>query len=113
MIELGPSNATIHKLNEHIRLADIAPLSDFGVKDFDATSWFMLVAPAKTPGDIINRLYAELRDLTSDREVREEYIKLGLMLVGSPPPDELRRFVQVEIARQADLVKRAGLAGTE
>ncbi len=92
---------------------DVAPLSDFGVKDFDATSWFMLVAPAKTPKEIIDRLYAELRDLTGDREVREEYIKLGLMLVGSPPPDELKRFVQTEIARQGDLVKRAGLAGTE
>jgi len=36
-----------------------------------------------------------------------------LMLVTSPPPDELKRFVQTEIARQADLVKRAGLAGSE
>lgn len=92
---------------------DIAPLSDFGVKDFDATSWFMLVAPAKTPKEIIDRLYAELRDLTTDPQVREEYIKLGLMLVASPPPEELKRFVQTEIARQAELVKRAGLAGTE
>ncbi|MFM9968734.1 MAG: Bug family tripartite tricarboxylate transporter substrate binding protein [Burkholderiales bacterium] len=92
---------------------DIPPLSDFGVKDFDATSWFMLVAPAKTPREIIDRLYLELRDLTGDPQVREEYIKLGLMLVSSPPPEELKRFVQVEITRQGDLVKRAGLAGTE
>ena len=92
---------------------DVPPLSDFGVKDFDATSWFMLVAPAKTPKDIIDKLYVELRDLTGDPQVREEYIKLGLMLVASPSPDELKRFVQAEIARQGDLVKRAGLAGTE
>ncbi|MSQ50769.1 MAG: tripartite tricarboxylate transporter substrate binding protein [Betaproteobacteria bacterium] len=92
---------------------DVPPLSDFGVKDFDATSWFMLVAPVKTPKEIIDKLYVELRDLTGDPQVREEYIKLGLMLVNSPSPDELKRFVQAEIARQGDLVKRAGLAGSE
>jgi len=92
---------------------DVPPLSEFGVKDFDATSWFMLVAPAKTPRDIVDRLYAELRDLTGDPEVRKEYIKLGLMLVASPPPDELRKFIQAEILRQGDLLKRAGLAGSE
>ena len=114
MLRAGKIRALGVTTSQRVEAApDIPPLSDFGVKDFDATSWFMLVAPAKTPTEIINRLYAELRDLTGDPQVREEYIKLGLMLVTSPPPDELKRFVQIEIARQADLVKRAGLAGSE
>jgi tripartite-type tricarboxylate transporter receptor subunit TctC len=73
----------------------------------------MLVAPAKTPKEIIDRLYAELRDLTGDPELRQAYIRLGLVLVSSPPPSELKRFVQSEIARQGDLVRKAGLAGSE
>lgn len=114
MMRAGKIRALGVTTSQRIEAApDVAPLAEFGVKDFDATSWFMLVAPAKTPRDIIDRLYAELRDLTGDPQVREEYIKLGLMLVSSPPPDELKRFVQVEIARQGDLVRRAGLAGTE
>ena len=94
-------------------LPDVAPLTEVGVKDFDATSWFMLVAPARTPKDIIDKLYAELRGIADDNEVRQEFIKLGLVLVSSPPPEELRRFVQSEIVRQGDLVRRAGLAGSE
>jgi tripartite-type tricarboxylate transporter receptor subunit TctC len=114
MLRAGKIRALGVTTSQRIEAApEVPPLADFGVKDFDATSWFMLVAPVKTPREIVDRLYAELRDLTGDREVREEYIKLGLMLVTSPPPDELRRFVQVEIQRQGDLVKRAGLAGSE
>ena len=94
-------------------LPEVAPLTEVGVKDFDATSWFMLVAPAKTPKEIIDRIYAELRGIAEDAQVRQEFNKLGLVLVSSPLPDELKRFVQAEIVRQGDLVRRAGLAGTE
>lgn len=94
-------------------LPDVPPLAEIGVKDFDATSWFMLVAPAKTPKEIIDRLYGELRDLTGDAELRQAYIKLGLVLVSSPPPEELKRFVQSEITRLGDLLRKAGLAGSE
>ncbi len=94
-------------------LPDVAPLTEVGVRDFDATSWFMLVAPAKTPREIIEKIYAELHGIADDAQVRQEFIKLGLVLVNSPPPDELKRFVQAEIVRQGDLVRRAGVAGSE
>ena len=94
-------------------LPEVAPLTEVGVKDFDATSWFMLVAPAKTPREIIDRLYAEFRGIAEDGAVRQEFNKLGLVLVSSPPPDELKRFVASEIVRQGELVRKAGLAGSE
>ena len=94
-------------------LPNVAPLVEVGVKDFDATSWFMLVAPAKTPKEIVDRLYGELRGIADDGDIKQEFTKLGLVLVNSPPPEELRRFVQSEIVRQGELVKRAGLAGSE
>jgi tripartite-type tricarboxylate transporter receptor subunit TctC len=94
-------------------LPDVPTLAELGVKDFDAASWFMLVAPAKTPGEIVERLHAELRALTGDAEVRREFNRLGLMSVSSPPPEELKRFVQSEIARWGEVVRKAGLAGSE
>ena len=94
-------------------LPEVAPLTEVGVRDFDATSWFMLVAPAKTPKAIIDRIYAELHGIADDAAVRQEFSKLGLVLVSSPPPEELKRFVQSEIVRQGDLVRKAGLAGSE
>jgi len=101
---------TAHRIEA---LPDVPPLTEIGVKDFDATSWFMLVAPAKTPKEIIDKLHAELRGITGDAEVRQEFIRLGLVPVNSPPPEELKRFVQSEIARWGDIVRKAGLAGSE
>ena len=95
-------------------LPDVPPLAEVGVKDFDSTTaWFMLVAPAKTPKAIIDKLHAELRSITEDPATRQEFIRLGLIPVSSPSPDELKSFMQSEIVRWGDLVRKAGLAGSE
>ncbi len=94
-------------------LPDVPPLADIGVKDFEASSWFMLVAPAKTPRDIVDRLNAEVRSITAEPDVRQEFNRLGLVGVSTPPPDELKRFVQSEIVRWGEAVRKAGLAGSE
>ena len=84
-----------------------------GIKEFDVASWFMLVAPVKTPKPIVDRLHAELRGFVNDPEVRQEYIKMGLVPVDSESPEKLKGFVREEIARWGDIVRRAGLAGME
>jgi tripartite-type tricarboxylate transporter receptor subunit TctC len=94
-------------------LPGVAPLSEIGVKDFDAASWFMLVAPGKTPPDVIAKLAAEVRSIGSDPATRDEFVRLGLVPVDSSPPDALRRFVDSEIVRWGNVVREAGLAGSE
>ena len=94
-------------------IPDVPPLTEIGVKDFDAVSWFMLVAPARTPPDIVNFLHREVRTITEDPEVRKEFVRLGLVPVVSPPPVELKAFVRFEIVRWGKIVKKAGLQGTE
>jgi len=94
-------------------IPDVPPLAEIGLKGFDAVSWFMLVAPAGTPGDVVEKLHRETKAVIGDPQVRTEFIRLGLVPVTSPPPDELKRFVVAEIARWGDVVKKAGLAGTQ
>ena len=94
-------------------IPDARPLAELGIKEFDVASWFMLVAPAKTPKPIVDRLHAELRGFVNDPDVRQEYIKMGLVPVDSESPEKLKDFVRVEIARWGDIVRRAGLAGME
>ena len=94
-------------------IPDVPPLTEIGVKEFDAVSWFMLVAPAGTPGDIVGRLSREVRAITGDPEVRRELSNLGLLPVQSPPPDELKGFIAAEITRWGDIVRKAGLAGSQ
>ena len=83
------------------------------MKDFDAASWFMLVAPGKTPPDIIARLATELHAIGSDAATRDEFVRLGLVPVDSSSPDALKRFVESEIVRWGNVVRQAGLAGSE
>jgi tripartite-type tricarboxylate transporter receptor subunit TctC len=95
-------------------IPDVPPLAEIGVPGYNARSWFMLVAPAKTPQPIVDKLHVDLRTVLAEPDVREEFIqRQGLIPVVSPPPEELQRFVQSEIKRLGDIVRTAGLAGTE
>ena len=95
-------------------IPDVPPLAEIGVPGYNAPSWFMLVAPARTPRAIIEKLHLDLRAVLDEPDVREEFImRQGLIPVRSPPPDELRRFVASEIARLGDIVRKTGLAGSE
>jgi tripartite-type tricarboxylate transporter receptor subunit TctC len=74
----------------------------------------MLVAPAKLPRPIVDKLHADLRLLLQEPDIREEFIqRQGLIPVDSPSPEELRRFIESEIARLGDIVHKAGLVGSE
>ena len=94
-------------------IPEVPPLTEIGVKEFDAVSWFMLVAPAGTPSDIVDRLSREVRAIIGDPEVRREFTNLGLLPVQSPLPDELKGFIAAEIARWGAIVRKAGLAGSQ
>jgi tripartite-type tricarboxylate transporter receptor subunit TctC len=92
---------------------DVPPLTTIGLKQFDAVSWFMLVAPGGTPAEIVGKLHNEVRAVIADPEVRREFVKLGLAPVVSPPPEQLPGFVKSEIAVWGEIIRRAGLAGSQ
>jgi tripartite-type tricarboxylate transporter receptor subunit TctC len=94
-------------------LPGVRPLAELGVKDFDAASWFMLVAPGKTPPDIVATLAAELRLMARNGEMQSDFARLGVVPAESPSPAELKSFVAKEIVRWAHVVRQAGLAGSE
>ena len=94
-------------------ILEVPPLAEIGVPGFNASTWFMLVAPAKTPRAIADKLHAELRDFNNDPTVREELVRQGLMPVVSPPPDALKDFVRSETMRFDKVVRQAGLAASQ
>jgi tripartite-type tricarboxylate transporter receptor subunit TctC len=92
---------------------DIPPLREAGVPGFDAAGWGMVVAPAHTPDAIIAKLYEAFRIVLADDTVRAKMIALGMVPQSSPPPDRLPDFITAEQTRWSQVVKEAGLAGTE
>ena len=94
-------------------IPDVPSLAEIGVRGYDAPSWFMLVAPAKTPRATVDKLRADLRTVLNEADVREEFILRQGLIPVSAPPDDLKRFVKSEIARLGDIVSKVGLAGSE
>ncbi len=92
---------------------DIPPIAEAGVPGFEAVSWTVFMAPAKTPDAVAGRLHAELTALAATPEMREQAIKLGMVPVTSPSLAQLKGFLPGEIARWGKLVHQAGIAGSE
>ena len=92
---------------------DIPTLAENGAPEFDLVSWQMIVAPAKTPRAIINRLHAELKAVIELPEVKADYAKTGRISVDYLSVDDLRKFMTTEIARLGKVVEQAGIARSE
>ena len=94
-------------------LPAISSIAEQGLAGFDAASWQMVVAPAATPEDIVQRLHAEIKDFMVRPEIKEYAFKMGLLPIDKPSVPSLRVFVQTEIARWGKVVEQAGIAGSQ
>jgi tripartite-type tricarboxylate transporter receptor subunit TctC len=92
---------------------DIPPINEAGVPGFEAASWQMLVAPAKTPRPIVDRLHAELKTILAMPEIKEQITKGGMLTMENPTVEGLQNFVKSEIVRWGKVVQQAGLTGSQ
>jgi tripartite-type tricarboxylate transporter receptor subunit TctC len=92
---------------------DLPPISEAGVPDFDVAGWFMVVAPARTPPTVVDRLHTELKGVLATPALKEQIAKLSLLPIETPSVDDMKRFVKSEIVRWGKVVEAAGIAGTE
>jgi tripartite-type tricarboxylate transporter receptor subunit TctC len=83
------------------------------VPGFEAASWQMLLAPGTTPPAIVNLLNREVHAIFSDPAVIQELERRGIGPALTGTPDEVSAFVKKEIVRWGDVVRKAGLAGSE
>ena len=105
---LGISSATRFQT-----LPDIPPLAETGVPGFDAMAWTMLVAPAKTPKPIIDKLAAEVKSIVAAPEVQRLFVDTGNIPLLSSSSEELQAYLKSEIVRWGKVVTEAGIAGSE
>ena len=94
-------------------LPDIPPIAEAGVPGFDAVAWLMLVAPAKTPKEIVAKLHAEAKAIVAQPDVQQRLVSMGVIPLDSAPPEELQRYIKSEMVRWGKVVQQAGLAGSQ
>jgi tripartite-type tricarboxylate transporter receptor subunit TctC len=93
---------------ERTPLLDVPTLIEQGVRDFDVNAWFGLLAPAGTPGEIINRLNRDSVNALRQPAIRERLESVGLKPAPGTP-EEFGRFIQAEIDRWARVAKAANI----
>jgi len=89
-------------------LPNVQTFLEAGLKDFVVDTWMGIMAPAKTPPAIINRLHQETVGFVNQPEIRQRLIGLGVEPVGGPP-DAFARQLSTELARWAKVVKDANI----
>jgi tripartite-type tricarboxylate transporter receptor subunit TctC len=89
-------------------LPDIPTVAEAGLRDFEVTTWYGVLAPAGTPRPIVSRLNAELVRTMHAPEVKERLAAMATDPVTSTP-EEFADYIKREIAKWGDVVRKAGL----
>jgi len=86
---------------------DVPTIAEAGVPGFDATAWVGLVAPARTPPEIIDKIYrATVKGLRTP-EMRARFVPLGVDIVANTPA-EFGAFIKTEIVKWGAVVRESG-----
>jgi len=89
-------------------LPDIPTVAEAGFPDAENTFWVAMLAPAKTPRDIVAKLNAEVNRALQAPEMKEKLTKLGTEPMAMTP-EQLDKFVASEYRDLGDVMVKAGL----
>lgn len=90
-------------------LPDVPTTAEAGVPGSEFNFWIGMMAPAKTPRDIVNRLHDEVQKALASPEVKTRFANLGAD-AWTLKPEQFDAYIKDEITSNAKLVKAAGLA---
>ncbi len=82
-------------------------MAELGFPDFEVTSWFGLLAPLKTPPNIVNQLSQAVQKAVAASDVQDLLAKQGATPAGGTP-DQFAAFIRNENARMAKALKLSG-----
>jgi tripartite-type tricarboxylate transporter receptor subunit TctC len=88
-------------------LPEVATLNEAAVPGFEVTGWFGLLAPAKTPLSIVNRVYKEITVVLALPDLVERLNAEG-MFPTPMPPEAFGGYVKSELQKWAKVVKESG-----
>ena len=88
-------------------LPDVPTVAEAGVPGYDATLWLALLAPAGTPSEIVQKLYAETSRVLREPEVQKAVAATGVdvSVIG---PAELPAFLRAEVDKWGKVVRDTG-----
>jgi len=86
---------------------EVPTFAEIGFPGFEVSAWFILLAPAGTPKDIINRLNAEVDRILALPDTRERFAALAIEPAGGTP-EQGTAFMRAEAAKWSKIIKDSG-----
>ena len=89
-------------------MPELPTFDEAGLKGYEVTGWYGVLAPAGTPREIITRLHADITRALALGEMVQSLNAFGLEPATSNSPEEFTAFLQAEISKWAKVVKASG-----
>jgi tripartite-type tricarboxylate transporter receptor subunit TctC len=89
-------------------LPDVPTLAEQGYPNTDASNWYALLAPAKTPAAVIEKLNKAVNDALNDPAVHDKLVKTGATPVGGTP-EALGTFMRAQYDKWGRIIKDNGI----
>ena len=87
---------------------ELPTIAEAGVPGYEHSSWVGVLAPAKTPRAVIEKLHVEIVKIVHSPEAKKLFLRDGLEPVGDSPA-EFAAIIKAEMAKWQKLVKSAGI----
>lgn len=89
-------------------LPDVPTIAESGFAGFEAPAWWAILAPAKTPPDILKRMNEELNKVLRSPDIAKKLDAQGIDVVGGTP-EAARVFIERQMDVWAKVVKDNGI----
>jgi tripartite-type tricarboxylate transporter receptor subunit TctC len=91
-----------------LALPEVLTMTEAGYPDIEFDNWFAVVAPARTPKEIISKLNREIAKIVMLPDVKERLATLGFKPVGNTP-EQFATQIRTETVKWAKLIRAAGI----
>lgn len=89
-------------------LPDLPTAAEQGLPKLFAVNWFAIMAPAKTPRPVVDKLHASLAKAANSPELKERFAGIGVETMTMASPDAFAAFVKEELVRWGKLARESG-----
>jgi tripartite-type tricarboxylate transporter receptor subunit TctC len=93
-------------------LPDVPTLAEQGYPNTEASNWYGLLAPAKTPAPVVAKLNAAVNAALNDPQIKDKLISAGATPVGGTP-ESFGAFMKTEYEKWGRVVKERGIKDTQ
>jgi len=98
----------ISSLQRFPAVPNVPTFDESGVKGYEASNWFGLMAPIKVSKDIINKVNADVNKALAMKDVRDRFTRDGVITKGGTI-ETFDKFIRAETEKYANVIKKAGI----